>query len=219
MYRNLRTTWRRSDLIEIAEPGDSDRPTPRAIRERLVTIRRQAGIKSTIKSAGSKVKPQVGRSQAQTQENLSVKDESGRTDTPASQIPSRKLNFIRSSFSTPFNSNEKKRNSNSGSIKRKSRRRDFSDEDEAISTGESSSDSDVAATASTRSSKRRRTTNPKYDLKDIQTSTDEENQVSADSDGGYDPVADKEKKEAKRDKRDIVRKAKVHEEDDVAEEA
>ena len=185
-----------------------------------MTIRRQAGIKSTIKSAGSKVKPQVGRSQAQTQENLSVKDESGHTDTPASQIPSRKLNFIRSSFSTPFNSNEKKRNSNSGSNKRKSRRSGFSDEDEAISTGESSSDSDAVATASTRSSKRRRTTTgPKYDLKDIQTSTDEENQVSADSDGGYDPVADKEKKEAKRDKRDLVRKAKVHEEDDVAEEA
>ena len=184
-----------------------------------MTIRRQAGIKSTIKSAGSKVKPQVARSQALTQENLSVKNESGHTDTPASQIPSRKLNFIRSSFSTPFNTNEKKRNSISGGNKRKSRPSGFSDEDEAISTGESSSDSDGVATASTRSSKRRRTTtNPKYDLKDIQTS-DEENKVSADSDGGYDPVADKEKKEAKRDKRDLVRKAKVHEEDDVAEEA
>ena len=146
-----------------------------------------------------------------------MKDESGRTDTPASQIPVRKLNFIRSSFSTPFNTNEKKRNSNSTGNKRKSRPSNFS-EDEAISTGESSSDSDAAATASTRSSKRRRTTNPKYDFKDIQTS-DEENKVSADSDGGYDPVADKEKKEAKRDKRDLVRKAKVQEEDDVAEEA
>ena len=189
-----------------------------------MTIRRQAGIKPTSKKTGSNVKPQVARSQAKTQEFSSaqtkpnVKNESSHTDTPVSQIPSRKLNFIRSSFSTPFNTDEKKRNSNGGGTKRKSRLSGFSDEDEAISTGGSSSDSDAVATASTRSSKRRRTTTgPKYDLKDIQTS-DEENQVSADSDGGYDPVTEKEKKEAKRDRRDSMHQAKGWEED-VAEEA
>lgn len=132
------------------------------------------------------------------------------TQTPLVKNP----NFIRSSFSTPY----RKPGAKSRTVKSKSTRKrkydDFTDEDEAMSSAaESESDVDAIPVSeeapSTRSSKRRRTSNPKYNTQDVHASTDEEEecQASDESDGGYDPVLEHEQEKARQEKRGRARKS------------
>jgi hypothetical protein len=172
---------------------------------------------------------EITRIQAETQDMpgnrtaIRIKDEFDDTEISANRTPLRKkTNFIRSSFSTPYRrSVEKKSKNTSGKNKRKRRISDSSDDDEAISSFESEFGADAIPVPeqepSTRSSKRRRTTNPKYNLKDVQTSTDDERQPSDESDGGYNPVLEYEKAKAMREKRGRPHKAGRLGEEDVEE--
>lgn len=206
------------DVVKVAEiwpeADDTDRPTPRAIRERLGIIRKQAGIKNPFRTTGSGVTlASVQSTKAETLNTSSTQTASrlktgfDDTDMPGTQKPHEELNFIRSSFPTSFRTTGKTNKTQGGTNKRK-RADDSSDEDEAMSTSGSESEADVperesTAPLSSRSSARRRTTNPKYDLKDLQNSSDDESQKagSDDSDAGYNPVTEYEKDKAKREKR------------------
>jgi hypothetical protein len=132
------------------------------------------------------------------------------TQTP----PVRNPNFIHSSFSTPYRKSGTKSRTTGSESRRQRKYDDFSDEDKAMSSTESDSDAEVLPVSeeapSTRSSKRRRIANPKYNTEDVHTSTDDEEeqqQPSDESDGGYNPVVEYEQEKAKREKRGRANKA------------
>lgn len=206
--------------ILAAEAGDSNHPTPRAIRERLGSIRKLAGINTSIKTTGGSVKlKDITRIQSEAkdirkpQSGTRIEDEFNDAMLPATRTPPVKnLNFIRSNFSTPFRKNGRKR-----------KKSDSSDEEEAMSSGGSESDADAVPVPeqepSTRSSKRRRTATMNYNIKDVRASTDDEEnpQDSDDSDGGYNPFLEHEQEKAKREKRGRPHKAARLDEEDAEE--
>lgn len=120
---------------------------------------------------------------------------------PATATPLSKLNFIHSSFPNPFRTAEKGTRHTSGN-KRKRKQADESSEDETVATSESEDESAAAAeeltppSSKVRSSTRVRRTKANYNLKDLQSSGEENNQEdSDDSDAVYDPNEEKAKQE------------------------
>lgn len=110
------------------------------------------------------------------------------------QTPQDRFSFIHSSFSTPYLKGGKK-------PLPKRKRDDHSSEEEAILKSESEPGVDMSisqdATSSTkvRSSLKVRIVRPKYDLRDLQSSSDETSEASFDEGDG--PVKEQEEEEVK----------------------
>jgi hypothetical protein len=126
--------------------------------------------------------------------------------------------FLHSSFDTPYRKPGNKPASKNSS--RKSKRVDNSSEEDAMSTSGSEAEADVPAaqdpvsSTKVRSSRRARNMKPKYDIKDLQSSGDENSNAGSDeSDAGYDPVKEREKEEAKLEKRSRARRTEGQDED------
>ena len=156
-------------------------------------IKKAAGIGTPVRTTGAAVKKPTPTTR--------IKAEFEDSDMADVETPPEKLNFIRSSFPTPFRTAEKRTSQTQGNAKKRKRVIE-SEEDEAMSTSGSDAGSDTPAeepptsSSGVRASTRFRRTKASYDFRDLQSSSDEQSQeVSEESDAAYDPLEERAKQE------------------------